>query len=161
DLDRVVALKELAGPHSVRPLSHPNIVAVHDAFEHDGTSYIAMEYIEGGSLRPYVGKLGLEQIGGVLEGVLAGLAHAHEHGVIHGDLKPENVMVTGDGRVKIADFGIATEPGADLHAVGSMAVDLFTGQVPLPISEWADRLLVKDSARAAGEELEEILLGLR
>ena len=122
DLDRRVALKELGGLHAADPLaaqrfvrearmagslSHPNIVGVHDYFEHDGTPYIAMEYIERGSLRPYVGKLDLAQIGGVLEGVLAGLMHAEKHGLVHRDLKPENVMVTGDGRVKIADFGIA------------------------------------------------------
>src|SRR4051812_11626381 len=122
DLDRFVALKELGAFHASDPsfaqrflresrvagsLSHPNIVGVHDYFEHDGTPYIAMEYIERGSLRPYVGKLDLAQIGGVLEGLLAGLMHAEKNGLVHRDLKPENVMVTGDRRVKIADFGIA------------------------------------------------------
>ena len=122
DLDRYVALKELGAFHArpvVRPAlparvaawparsSHPNIVTVHDYFEHDGTPYIAMEYVERGSLRPYVGRLTLAQIGGVLEGLLAGLAHAEPHGIVHRDLKPENLMVTADGRVKIADFGIA------------------------------------------------------
>src|SRR4051794_12740378 len=60
-------------------LSHPNIVAVHDYFEHDGTPYIAMEYLERGSLRPYIGMLDLAQIGGVLEGLLAALGHAEEN----------------------------------------------------------------------------------
>ena len=122
DLDRFVALKELAAFHAsdaafaqrflresrvAGSLSHPNIVTVHDYFEHDGTPYIAMEYVERGSLRPYVGHMTLAQIGGVLEGLLAGLAHAEQHGIVHRDLKPENLMVTVDGRVKIADFGIA------------------------------------------------------
>ena len=105
-------------------LSHPNIVTVHDYFEHDGTPYIAMEYVERGSLRPWVGNLTLAQISGVLEGLLAGLAQAEQHGVVHRDLKPENLMVTSDGRVKIADFGIAKatnqmQTGAFLTATGT------------------------------------------
>src|SRR4051794_1936424 len=122
DLDRLVALKELGAFHASDPsyaqrflresrvagaLSHPNIVTVFDYFQHDGTPYIAMEYIERGSLRPYVGRMSLAQIGGVLEGLLAGLAHAESHEIVHRDLKPENLMITADGRVKIADFGIA------------------------------------------------------
>src|SRR4051812_1030635 len=139
DLDRFVALKELGAFHASDPsfaqrflresrvagsLSHPNIVTVHDYFEHDGTPYIAMEYIERGSLRPYVGKMTLAQIGGVLEGLLAGLTHAETHDIVHRDLKPENLMVTADGRVKIADFGIAKattrmQTGAFLTATGT------------------------------------------
>ena len=139
DLDRFVALKELGAFHASDPsfaqrflresrvagsLSHPNIVTVHDYFEHDGTPYIAMEYIERGSLRPYVGRMNLAQIGGVLEGLLAGLTHAEAHGIVHRDLKPENLMVTADGRVKIADFGIAKattkmQTGAFLTATGT------------------------------------------
>ena len=105
-------------------LSHPNIVTVHDYFEHDGTPYIAMEYVERGSLRPYIGRMTFAQIGGVLEGLLAGLTNAEQHGIVHRDLKPENLMVTSDGRVKIADFGIAKattkmQTGAFLTATGT------------------------------------------
>src|SRR5262245_22530643 len=122
DLDRKVALKELAGLHAADPrrverflresrltgsLSHPNVVTVHEFFEHEGTGYIAMEWFERGSLRPIVRRLTLAQAAGVLEGVLSGLAAAHGAGIVHRDLKPENVMVTADGTVKIADFGIA------------------------------------------------------
>src|SRR5918995_1267031 len=139
DLDRFVALKELGAFHASDPafaqrflresrvagsLSHPNIVTVHDYFEHDGTPYIAMEFVERGSLRPYVGKMTMAQIGGVLEGLLAGLTNAEQNGIVHRDLKPENLMVTSDGRVKIADFGIAKattkmQTGAFLTATGT------------------------------------------
>jgi outer membrane protein assembly factor BamB/predicted Ser/Thr protein kinase len=131
-LDRRVALKELAGLHAHDPdwakrflreahlagsLSHPNIVTVHEYFEHDGVPYLAMEYLEPGSLRQYMGGLNLAQIAGVLEGVLAGLSHAESRGIVHRDLKPENLMVTSEGRIKIADFGIAKaidSAGSDL-----------------------------------------------
>jgi hypothetical protein len=122
DLDRLVALKELRMQTSGDPafaqrflrearlggsLSHPNIVTVHEYFEWNRVPYIAMEYLPHGSLRPYVGGLTLSQIGGVLEGVLAGLGHAEAHRIVHRDIKPENLLLTGEGRVKIADFGIA------------------------------------------------------
>jgi serine/threonine protein kinase len=122
DLGRQVALKELGSFHAadqafaerfvlesrvVGSLNHPNVVTAYDYFEHEGTPYIAMEYVEGGALRPWMGKLSLAQVAGVFEGVLAGLAHAAKRGVVHRDLKPENLMVTADGTIKIADFGIA------------------------------------------------------
>src|SRR3954447_3210270 len=127
DLNRPVALKELGGLRAPEPsfakrfirearvagaLSHPNIVTVHEYFEHEGAPYIAMEYVPGGTLRPHVGDMSLAETAGVLEGVLAGLAHAEEHGIVHRDLKPENLMVTSSGRMKIADFGIAKATGA-------------------------------------------------
>ena len=122
DLNRLVALKELSAlsaddPSAARrfvresrlagSLNDPNIVTVHDFFEDHGTPFIAMEYLERGSLRPLMRDLTFVQIAGVLEALLAGLAHAQEHGIVHRDLKPENLLVTTDGRVKIADFGIA------------------------------------------------------
>ncbi len=88
-------------------LDHPNIVTLFDFFEYDGVPYIAMEYVNGGSLRSLVGTLDLPQVLGVLEGALAGLAHAERRGIAHRDLKPENLLVTRRGNVKIADFGIA------------------------------------------------------
>ena len=122
DLDRFVALKELRAlrnddPSLVRrflrearlagSLTHPNIVTVHDYFEDGGAPHIAMEYMALGSLRPYVGRLSPADVGRVLEGLLAGLAEAERHDVVHRDIKPENLLVTADGSVKIADFGIA------------------------------------------------------
>ena len=139
DLDRLVALKELAAFHAADPdfarrfvresrlagsLVHPNVITVFDYFEHEGTPYIAMEYVERGSLRPHVGRMTLAQIGGVLEGLLAGLAAAEQLGIVHRDLKPENLMVTAAGGVKIADFGIAkathaADTGAFVTATGT------------------------------------------
>jgi serine/threonine protein kinase len=139
DLDRDVALKELAAFHASDPdfarrfvresrlagsLVHPNVITVFDYFEHEGTPYIAMEYIDRGSLRPYVGRMTLAQIGGVLEGLLAGLAEAEQHQIVHRDLKPENLMVTSTGTIKIADFGIAkatqaADTGAFVTATGT------------------------------------------
>jgi eukaryotic-like serine/threonine-protein kinase len=130
DLDRYVALKQLssaaANPAFARrflvesrvvgSLSHPNIVTTHDFFEHDGVPWIAMEYLERGSLRPLVGRLELAQVGGVLEATLAGLAHAHGHGVVHRDIKPENLLLTSEGIVKISDFGIAKAINVASHA---------------------------------------------
>ena len=121
-LNRLVALKELSRVEArdeataarflreaqlAGGLTHPNIVAVYDYFEHDGTPYIAMEHLERGSLRPLVGRLTPAEIFTVLEGLLAGLACAERHRVVHRDLKPENLMLTDDGQIKIADFGIA------------------------------------------------------
>jgi serine/threonine protein kinase len=122
DLDRLVALKELRSIHATAPeiaqrfvresrlagsLNHPNIVTVYDYVEERGASYIAMEYMPRGSLRPWVGGLSPAQLAGVLEGLLAGLAAVEPAGIVHRDLKPENVLLTRDGRVKITDFGIA------------------------------------------------------
>ena len=127
DLDRLVALKRLDGladEDDVRvrrfvrearlaaSLSHPNIVTVHDAFEVDGVPYIAMEFVPGGTLRELLIGLSLEQIAGVLDGVLDGLAHAERRHIVHRDLKPENLMVTAEGGIKIADFGIAKATSA-------------------------------------------------
>jgi Protein kinase domain len=122
DLQRRVALKELAPLRAGDPtfaerfvaesrlagsMNHSNVVTVYEFFDHDGVPYMAMEYLPRGSLRQYIGKLSTAQVGGVLEGVLAGLSHGERHGIVHRDLKPENLLVTDDGRVKIADFGVA------------------------------------------------------
>ncbi len=122
DLQRLVALKELGGFNARDPafaerflresrlagsLNHPNIVTVYEYFEDGGTPYIAMELIEGGSLRPLIGELSLPKVARVLEDLLAAVAYAGRAGIVHRDLKHENALITKEGRLKVADFGIA------------------------------------------------------
>ncbi len=99
-------------------LNHPAIVTIYDIDEHEGTNYIAMELVEGMTLRKRLaeGRLETEDALGLGLAIAEGLARAHAAGVVHRDLKPENVMIAEDGQVKILDFGLAqqtpTGPGA-------------------------------------------------
>ncbi len=91
-------------------LSHTNIVTVHDLLEHDGKTYLVMEYLDGGNLEEvqHSGALSsLEEKLRVMIEVCAGLDHAHSRGIIHRDMKPANVFLTATSEVKILDFGIA------------------------------------------------------
>src|SRR5262245_1885160 len=162
DLDRLVALKKVASIapgqggafaerlvselRVVEPFSHPNIVYVYEYLEHEGSAYVAMEYLERGSLRRFMGNLTLPQVAGVLEGILAGVAHAQSRGVVHGDLKPENVMVMKEGAVKIADFGIPaalhratgrllTASGTSIGTAAYVAPEQVKGT---PVGPWTD-----------------------
>jgi len=94
---------------SASALNHPNIVTVYDIGTSDGTSWIAMERVEGETLRKLLsgGALPLKKLLACAAQVAEGLAKAHATGIVHRDLKPENVMVTKDGTVKILDFGLA------------------------------------------------------
>src|ERR1700755_1835282 len=90
-------------------LSHPHILTVYEFGEDGGRPYMAMEYVEGRTLRQKMGKraLPIGEALGLATQIAEGLAKAHEAGVVHRDLKPENLMVSRDGYVKILDFGIA------------------------------------------------------
>jgi len=104
-------------------LSHPGIVAVYDYGEEGDVAYIAMEYVEGNSLAHYLAKdvrFSDSDVVVVLAQLLDALEHAHSHGVWHRDIKPANVIMTRDGRIKIADFGIARIESAGLTQIGSM-----------------------------------------
>ncbi len=94
-------------------LNHPNIVTIHDIGREGGVSYIAMELVEGASLRDLLaeGSLPAKTLLTLAAQTAEGLARAHEAGIIHRDLKPENLMVTRDGFVKILDFGLAKLTG--------------------------------------------------
>ena len=94
----------------VSMLSHPNIVSIRDFSFSTARKYLVMEYIEGISLRTYMDKRGaleLEEFFSFSEQILAALEHAHSRGVIHRDIKPQNILVLKDGFVKVTDFGIA------------------------------------------------------
>ncbi|CAB4830851.1 unannotated protein [freshwater metagenome] len=124
-LDRIVALKVMhrhlaedpdfvarfeREAKSAARLSHPHVVAVYDQGHADGLIYLAMEMVPGCTLRDVMrdyGPLTPEQALVILDPVLEGLAAAHAAGFVHRDIKPENVLLADDGRVKVADFGLA------------------------------------------------------
>jgi serine/threonine protein kinase len=124
-LERYVALKVLHEQYSkdedfverfkrearsVAQLQHPNIVTVIDRGEQDGRQYIVFEYVEGENLKELVVRRGRLEVREALEiaiEVARALGFAHEHGLVHRDVKPQNVLLNGDGRAKVTDFGIA------------------------------------------------------
>ena len=89
--------------------SHPNIVTIFEVGEHDGVPFLALEYLEGESLRDRLdqSRLGAREAIRVGSAVADAVAEAHHHGVLHGDLKPENVLLARDGRPRVLDFGLA------------------------------------------------------
>lgn len=146
---------------TIARLNHPNIVQVFDIDEVYQTIFIFMEYLDGQSLREVLTKKGrlteTEAIDYIRQ-ILHGLAYAHEQGIIHRDIKPDNVFLLHDGRIKILDFGLAAAPGeedpaleatiyyappeqiegesedarSDIYALGIMAFELLKGQRPFP-----------------------------
>lgn len=119
-------------------LTHPNIVGVFDYGETDTIAYIVMEFVDGPSLKGLLDKqerFSTAETVRVMEGLLAGLQFSHERGVVHRDIKPANVMLTKDGQVKIADFGIAriesssmTQAGTIMGTPAYMSPEQFMGQ---------------------------------
>src|SRR5260221_1440066 len=137
-LDRHVALKVLHISRNVdvepkerfyrearacTKLQHPSIVMVHDTGEAAGAAYIVMELLRGTDLRRYIHEsrpLSLAQKLEFLAQVCDGLAHAHQNGIVHGDLKPSNIFIHEENQSKILDFGIARLPSANQTIVGKV-----------------------------------------
>ena len=106
---------------SAGQLSHPNIVTIYDIGETDNVAYIAMEFLEGQSLRELLDSgavLAIDRISRIAAQVAEGLAYAQKHGIVHRDIKPANIVITRSGVVKITDFGIAHMPSASRTQAG-------------------------------------------
>jgi eukaryotic-like serine/threonine-protein kinase len=102
-------------------LQHPNVVAVFDRGDVDGTHYIAMQLLEGRSLKALIDQgLTPEQAVALIRQVLEGAGFAHRHGVVHRDLKPQNVIVDDDGKATVTDFGIARAGASEITQAGSV-----------------------------------------
>jgi serine/threonine-protein kinase len=187
ELDRPVAIKVLAetltGDETFRRrflreaqlaarLSHPNVVSVYDAGEQaDGRPYIVMEHVDGETLADVLRKRGplpADEAATLAAQACRGLAHAHAAGLVHRDVKPQNLLLRRDGTLKVADFGIAraaegtalTEagtvlgtaaylspeqalgqeatPAADVYSLGAVLYELLTGRPPYELESLAD-----------------------
>jgi hypothetical protein len=157
--DRALTKRLLDEVRIGRQVSHPNVCRVYDVVEWEGTHFLAMEYVDGedlSSLLRRIGGLPTEKASEIARDIAAGLAAAHDLGVVHRDLKPANIMIDGRGRARITDFGLAAlaqdltgrngvagtpaymapeqlrgealTPKSDVYALGLVIYEVFTGR---------------------------------
>jgi serine/threonine protein kinase/beta-lactam-binding protein with PASTA domain len=176
-LDRVCALKvmhaglgdddDFAGrfvreARAAARLSHPHVVGVFDQGDDDGTLFLAMEYVPGHTLRDLVRKeapMPPAKALSLLDPVLSALAAAHRAGLIHRDVKPENVLLADDGRVKVADFGLARAVSAETQHTATGGVLIGTVSYLSPELVVDGRADARSDVYAAGVVLYEMLTG--
>jgi serine/threonine-protein kinase len=174
-LDRQVALKvmhaELARDEefvsrfigeakSVARLSHPNIVAVFDQGSDGQFLYLAMEYVPGRTLRSLLrerGPFSADAALNIMEPILSALASAHAAGIVHRDVKPENVLLTADGRVKVVDFGLARAQTASGHTRSGLVIGTVAYIAPEQVTGHVTDF--RTDVYAAGVMLFELLTG--
>lgn len=148
-------------------LSHPNVVAVHDQGQDDtgdGTIYLVMEHVPGHTLRDTIAKeapMSPERALAILDPVLSALASAHRAGLIHRDVKPENVLIADDGRIKVADFGLARAVSADTQHTATNDVLIGTVSYLAPELVTEHRADARADVYAVGVILYELLTGTK